>query len=149
MFLCFSFFVFSCQSNTRQKLSPIKMKEKKSKRQKVSEKTKQKEFFPFILISKLNVKNDDENKSERNQKHLFQSIQKGNPLFIEIVLCQMIIGSIKEEVVNTNNNKLNEVEVHEKMIRNKPSIGVVLFSFFEYFELLFSVKMKISFENYF
>ena len=52
----------------------------------------------------------------------------------------MTIASIKEEVVNTNNNELNEVEAHEKNDQNKHSICVVLFSAFYYSELFFEFE---------
>ena len=61
----------------------------------------------------------------------------------------MTIASIKEEVVNTNNNELNEVKAHEKNDQNKLSICVVLFSMFHCSEFFLSLKMKISSENCF
>ena len=49
----------------------------------------------------------------------------------------MTIESLREEVVNTNENKLNEVEDHEKNDQNKLSICVVLFLLFYCSEVLF------------
>ena len=54
----------------------------------------------------------------------------------------MTIESLREEVVNTNENKMNEGKEHEKNNQKKPSIFVVLFSFFNYFELFFEMKIK-------
>ena len=64
---------------------------------KVSEKTKQKEFFSVHTHLKIQYQKDDENNRKEIKNRLFHSIQKGNPLFIEIVFCSMTIASIKEQ----------------------------------------------------
>ena len=74
---------------------------------------------------------------KRNQKQVFPNHFKRSSSFIENVFYSIKIASIKEEGANTNENKLNEVEDHEKNDQNKLSICVVLFLSFCYSDFLF------------